>query len=301
MKKQIDGGKTPVLLFHCGTGSTMSPEGDDFLETMSSELEERLQNGEPALDLAVLCVERLEASGLYNAGKGAVPQSDGVVRRDAGAMDGRTLAALGISQVRGIPAMARLVEALLGRSAHVHLSGAMVERWARRHGWVVDAADEAGDPTLIWDRSPGQAGEGTVGCVVRDGQGDLAAVTSTGGIGRMWPGRIGDSPIVGGGFYADNEQGAISMTGVGEAIMKAGGGAALLALLAGSGDRDPNGILIAFFDRILKRFSGEAGAVGIDREGRPFAAHSSSRMVHGLISEGVRQTSETGPGFFGLF
>ena len=278
----------------------MTPAVRDFLESMMGELKDGLPEGRSALELAVRCVERLEESGLFNAGKGAIPQSDGVVRRDAGAMDGGSLEALGVSQVRGIPSMARLVAALIGKSAHVHLSGEMVERWAIRHGWTLETSPEAGDPTLFWEGSRGLAGEGTVGCVVRDGRGDVAAVTSTGGIGRMWPGRIGDSPIVGGGFYADNDRGAISMTGVGEAILKAGGGGALLALLADACDQDLNRILSGFLDRILKRFSGEAGCVGIDREGRPFAAHTSSRMVHGLIRQGGIHTSDSGEGFFDL-
>ena len=300
MTKNLKAPDAPSLIFHCGTGSTMTPAVRDFLDSMMGELKDGLPEGRSALELAVRCVERLEESGLFNAGKGAIPQSDGVVRRDAGAMDGGSLEALGISQVRGIPSMARLVAALIGQSAHVHLSGAMVERWAVRHGWTLETGPEEEDPTLFWEGSRGQAGEGTVGCVVRDLRGVVAAVTSTGGIGRMWPGRIGDSPIVGGGFYADNDRGAISMTGVGEAILKAGGGGGLLALLSTADDQDPNRILTGFLERILKRFSGEAGCVGIDREGRPFAAHTTSRMVHGLIRPGLCHAGDSAKGFFDL-
>lgn len=300
MTKNLKVPEGPSLLFHCGTGSMMTPAVRDFLDSMMGELKDGLPEGRSALELAVRCVDRLEESGLFNAGKGAIPQSDGVVRRDVGAMDGGSLEALGLSQVRGIPSMARLVAALIGKSAHVHLSGAMVERWAVRHGWTFETGPEEWDPTLFWEGSRGQAGEGTVGCVVRDLRGDVAAVTSTGGIGRMWPGRIGDSPIVGGGFYADNDRGAISMTGVGEAILKAGGGGAILALLSTADDQEPNRILTGFLERILKRFSGEAGCVGIDREGRPFAAHTSSRMVHGLIRPGFSHAEDSAQGFFDL-
>ena len=292
-----DGAESPFLLFHCGTGSTLTPSARDFLKEMMTELEPRLSEGEGALDLAVRCVDRLEDSGLFNAGKGAISQSDGVVRRDAGVMDGRSLEALGISQVRGIPSMARLVAALMGRSGHVHLSGTMVERWAGRHGWTPGLPEEERDPTLCWERAPGLAGEGTVGCVARDLQRNLAAVTSTGGIGRMWPGRVGDSPIVGGGFYADNERGAISMTGVGEAILKAGGGGALIALLAGASGENRDRILSEFLERIRARFGGEAGCVGIDRDGGYFAAHSSHRMVHGFLKKGRHHVSDQGSGY----
>ena len=295
------GAGAPFLLFHCGTGSTLTPAAKDFLAGMMAEIEPYLLEGEGALELAVRCVDRLEDSGLFNAGKGAIPQSDGVVRRDAGGMDGKSLDALGISQVRGIPSMARLVASLMGQSAHVHLSGAMVERWAGRHGWTLDLPEEERDPTLCWEKSPGLAGEGTVGCVVRDRQRDLAAVTSTGGIGRMWPGRVGDSPIVGGGFYADNERGAISMTGVGESILKAGGGGALIALLAGASDENRDRILSEFLDRIRTRFKGEAGCVGIDRVGRPFASHSSRHMVHGFLRQGRHHVSDQGSGYGDLF
>ncbi len=296
--QEVEGG--PFLLFHCGTGSTLTYAARNFLAGMMAELEPRLTLGERAFELAVRCVDRLEDSGLFNGGKGAIPQSDGVVRRDAGGMDGKSLDALGISQVRGIPSMARLVAALMGQSAHVHLSGSMVERWALRHGWLSELPEEKEDPTFMWETLPGLAGEGTVGCVVRDCQGDLAAVTSTGGIGRMWPGRIGDSPVVGGGFYADNERGAISMTGVGEAILKAGGGGTLLALLASTSKENRDTILSGFLDRIQARFSGEAGCVGADRNGLPFAAHSTSRMVHGFLRKGHHHVSDQASGYRGL-
>ncbi len=288
----------PTLLFHCGTGSTLTAPVHGFLDTTMAELDGLLESGQRALDLAVTCVSRLEESGFFNAGRGAVSQADGVVRRDVGAMDGGTLKALGLSQVRGIPKMARLVAALLGQSDHVHLSGQMVERWAERHGWFLEARAEKEDPTFLWDARSGQAGEGTVGCVVRDSKGNLAAVTSTGGIGRMWPGRIGDSPIVGGGFYADNEVGAISMTGIGEAILKVGGGSALLFLLGNVCEGEKDRVVSDFLDRIKSRFLGVAGFVGIDRGGQPFAAHSSERMVHGIVRKDFRQVREVGAGFF---
>ena len=288
----------PVLLFHGGTGSTGSPETDSFGKTLLRDLSVRMEKGAGAIDLAVECVTRLEECGLFNAGRGAVSQADGVVRRDAGAMDGRTLDALGASGVEGIPSMARLVAALLGKSGHVHLNGDMVRDWALRHGWTVEKSGRppSSVPTLLWEAGEGEAQGGTVGCVVRDFSGNLAAVTSTGGIGRMWPGRIGDSPIVGGGFFADNRLGAISMTGVGESILKAGGGLAILTRIEGKGATVAlEATLDEFFRFMYRRFGGTAGCIGIDLSGRPFAAHSSSRMFHGLIDgEGVCTVSDVG-------
>jgi len=282
--------KNPVLLFHCGTGSKKTPETDLFFRSLLPEIENQLASGTEAVRLAVLCVSGLEECGLFNAGRGAIPQADGVVRRDAGAMDGKTLDALGISQVEGIPAMARLVSALLGRSSHVHLSGEFVRNWAIRHGWSPEGRKASlPDPTLHWENSAGEPAGGTVGCVVRDREGNLAAVTSTGGIGRMWPGRIGDSPIVGGGFYADNLLGAISMTGVGESILKTGGGLAILAKLAsGPGSPARETIFEEHFRILGQRFGGPAGGVGIDAGGRPFVVHSSSHMLHGRIEAGAK-------------
>ena len=273
----------PLLLFHCGTGSELTPENRPFFGELLPELAERLRSQEKAFDLAVWCVNRLEESGLFNAGRGAIPQADGVVRRDAGAMDGGSLKALGISQVRGVPSMSRLVAALHGKTSHVHLAGVLAERWASQNGWPEAGSQEAGhpDPLSFWNES-GQTGSGTVGCVVRDGTGHLAAVTSTGGIGRMWPGRIGDSPIVGGGFYADDELGAISMTGIGEAILTSGGGVALLVSISMAGEGAASGLARQWLERVEKRFGATAGCVGISL-GRPFFAHTSSMMIRGYV------------------
>jgi beta-aspartyl-peptidase (threonine type) len=281
------GERPPTLLFHGGTGSVRTPALDDFVRGLLEDLALRFREDDSALDLAVGTVTLLEGSGFFNAGRGAVSQADGVVRRDAGAMDGRTLEALGISQAEGFPEMARLVAALLGKSGHVHLDGGMVRRWARRTGWTpTEPSVEKGDPTSFWVEGIGEPSGGTVGCVVRDRSGNLAAVTSTGGIGRMWPGRIGDSPIVGGGFYADNELGAISMTGVGESILKSGGGLMVLTRLTGVRDgMPPVEVLGDFFRTMNRKFGGTGGCVGIDFMGRPFAAHSSIHMVHGWIGE----------------
>ena len=271
------------MLFHCGTDSELTPEVRPFFDGLLPELALRLRGGEKALNMAVLCVNRLEESGLFNAGRGAIPQSDGVVRRDAGAMDGASMKALGISQVRGVPAMSRLVAALHGMSPHVHLAGVLAEEWARRNGWPEAGSQKAGhpDPLTFWNES-GQSGSGTVGCVVRDSEGHLAAVTSTGGIGRMWPGRIGDSPIVGGGFYADDTLGAISMTGVGEAILTSGGGVALLVSMASSGGGPTPQSAREWLERVERRFGATAGCVGISL-GRPFFAHTSAAMVRGYV------------------
>lgn len=279
--------ENPVLLIHCGTGSELDPATRDFFGALLPELS-RLLRSMKALDLAVECVSRLEASGLFNAGRGAIAQSDGEVRRDAGMMDGASMKALGISQVRGVPKMARLVAALLGKSAHVHLAGSMVEQWARRNGWPeAGTREESGsDPTRLWSEEGG-TGSGTVGCVARDSAGHLAAVTSTGGIGRMWPGRIGDSPIVGGGFYADDTLGAISMTGVGEAILTSGGGVALLVVLSlGApmpGKEAFSSLALERLRQIQNRFSAETGCVGICK-GEPFFAHTSPRMIRGVVT-----------------
>lgn len=278
----------PILLIHCGTGSELVPASREFFRELLPELSRRLLRSTNALDLAVECVSRLEASGLFNAGQGAIAQGDGEIRRDAGMMDGASMKALGISQVRGVPGMARLVAALHGKSAHVHLAGAMVERWAKRNGWPeAGRGEESGsDPTRLWEEEGG-TGSGTVGCVVRDSAGHLASVTSTGGIGRMWPGRIGDSPIVGGGFYADDTLGAISMTGVGEAILTAGGGVALLVGLSltppGPGAEAVSSRALDRLRIIQNRFGAETGCVGISG-GEPFFAHTSPRMIRGVVT-----------------
>jgi beta-aspartyl-peptidase (threonine type) len=209
-----------------------------------------LADGGTALDAVLATVCRLEDSPLYNAGRGAVLNADGVCELDAAIMDGRTITAGAVAGVRHIRNPIVLARDVMEKSPHVLLSGAGAEQFAtslgytlvpneyfqteRRKAQLQQARDAeakgrpaAGMPGGL--RRQPAAGAlvlderkfGTVGCVALDRAGNLAAGTSTGGMTNKKFGRVGDSPIIGAGTYANNRTCAVSATGHGEYFIRA--------------------------------------------------------------------------------
>ncbi len=190
-----------------------------------------LADGGNALDAAVAAVVLLEDDPLFNAGRGATFTFDGRIELDAAVMDGRDRAAGAVAGVTTVRNPVLLARSVMEQGPHVFLAGAGAERFAREHGF------EAIDPA--WFETPERRRQleefrarkgawfdssvkyGTVGAVTRDVQGHVAAATSTGGLtGKRW-GRIGDSPVIGAGTYADDRAGAVSATGAGEFFIRA--------------------------------------------------------------------------------
>ena len=191
-----------------------------------------LADGGSALDGVAAAVVRLENDPLFNAGRGATFTFDGKIELDAAIMDGRERAAGAVAGVTTVRNPVLLARAVMERGPHVFLAGAGAERFAREQGFeAVDPAwfetaerrrqlDEFRERKTGWFDS--SVKYGTVGAVARDGQGHVAAATSTGGLtGKRW-GRIGDSPVIGAGTYADDRAGAVSATGAGEFFIRAG-------------------------------------------------------------------------------
>lgn len=191
-----------------------------------------LASGGDALDAVTAAVSVLEDDVHFNAGRGAVLAYDGAISLDAAIMDGRTRsagAAAGISTTRNPVQLAR---AAMEASPHVLLSGAGADIFAREHGlaqagpeWFVTAERQA-QLAMILARGEDwfdvDMKYGTVGAVACDSRGHLAAATSTGGVtGKRW-GRIGDTPLIGAGTWADDRACAVSCTGSGEHFIRAG-------------------------------------------------------------------------------
>jgi beta-aspartyl-peptidase (threonine type) len=196
-----------------------------------------LAGGGPALDAVAAAVVLLEDDPLFNAGRGATFTFDGRIELDAAVMDGRARAAGAVSGVCTVRNPVLLARAVMEAGPHVFLAGAGAERFAREHGF------ETVDPG--WFETPERRRQleefqarkgawfdssvkyGTVGAVARDSHGHLAAATSTGGLtGKRW-GRIGDSPVIGAGTYADDRACAVSATGAGEFFIRAGAAKAI--------------------------------------------------------------------------
>ncbi|MBH0192977.1 MAG: hypothetical protein HP492_14720 [Nitrospira sp.] len=242
-----------------------------------------LDRGASSLAAVEQVIRVLEQSGLFNAGKGARRQLDGVRRMDASIMEGLSLRAGAVASIEGIVhpiAAARLV---MEETHHVLLAGPMATVFARHfklegqqtgrlirrlsHGAMLKRKQ------LLRDR------HGTVGAVALDRSGTVAAGASTGGIDRMLPGRVGDTPIIGCGVYADNQSGAVSMTGIGEGIMRVAAAKEICDRLALR--QSPVAAAKVVLKKLVTRIDGAAGALVLAPNGRFAIRHVTPRMAAG--------------------
>jgi L-asparaginase / beta-aspartyl-peptidase len=227
----------PVLLIHGGTGKVLpGPTPEEKARTYSAKLEEALYKGYEVLIAggdSISAVEQsiriLEDSPLFNSGKGSVFTSEDVNELDASIMDGYTLRAGSVAGTRTIRNPVSAARAVMERSKHVMLTGAGADRFAAEQGLeIVDNSyfrvEERWQQHLQLKKEEEQSSEpskyGTVGAVALDKSGRLAAGTSTGGMMNKKYGRVGDSPIISAGTYA-NRDAAVSCTGYGEFFIRA--------------------------------------------------------------------------------
>jgi beta-aspartyl-peptidase (threonine type) len=189
-----------------------------------------LERGAPSLDAAIAAVCVLEDNPLFNAGRGAVLTRDGAAELDASVMDGRTLKAGAVTGLKHVKNPIALARRVMDHSPHVMLVGAGAEEFARSQGVELVSNEYFRTPVRQAQLHRLLAGAvekendlvafGTVGAVALDGEGNVTAATSTGGMtGKRW-GRVGDSPIIGAGTYASNASCAVSATGHGEYFIR---------------------------------------------------------------------------------
>ncbi len=185
-----------------------------------------LSAGGPALDAVETAVRLLEDDPTFNCGTGACLTATGEVELDASVMDGATLRCGAVAVVKDVRNPVALARRVMESSSHVFLAGSGASAFAREMGIPACRNSELVTPAQLrrWQRlrdegSPETSG-GTVGAVARDAAGHLAAATSTGGTAMKLPGRVGDTPIIGCGTYADDSLAAVSCTGHGERIIQ---------------------------------------------------------------------------------
>lgn len=240
-----------------------------------------LKSGGSAVDAVVAAVVELENNPLFNAGLGSTLNSEGKVETDAAVMDGATLRAGAVAAVSGVRNPVKLAQAVMTQTPHVLLTGEGAMRVARENGIQRCKPEDLIVPS---QREQWKRKYGTVGAVALDQGGRLAAATSTGGMFDKLPGRIGDTPLIGCGTYAD-ERAAVSCTGFGEDIIRTTLARSAAYLL--EEEDDPMSAADVAIRYFVDRTDSEAGLILIDRKGRMGFARSTAHMpVCGLSSKG---------------
>lgn len=285
------GGKRTALVIHGGAWDIPADEREAHLAGVARSLERgraMLREGASALETACACVKILEDDPTYDAGTGSHLTRDGVCELDALVMDGRDLSAGSIGAVRRIRNPVDAALEVLRHAPHLMLVGEGAERfWAGRGGALVEPRE------LVVPREqrrfdegmrlPGSGGS-TVGAVARDEAGHVAAATSTGGTLLKLPGRLGDTPLVGCGAYADDASGAVGSTGFGEAIIK-------VVLAKGVADAIARGLSPMAAARqgvwnLTRRTTGRAGVIAVNAAGEVGWAHTTPFMAVGAAWQG---------------
>ncbi len=273
------------------------------VESALAEGHRLLMAGAPALAVVEEVVRLLEGSGRFNAGVGANHQLDGVRRMDASIMEGHRLRAGAVASIEGIVHPITAARLVMEKTGHVLLVGQSATRFAQYFGLErAPRTRRVPKPgSLQPTRRPGLSqtlrlhqaimhtgrlrarslGKETVGAVALDLAGTMAAGASTGGVDVMLPGRVGDTPLIGCGVYADNESGAVSMTGLGESIIRVAVAKEISDLLASG--LNPRISANRVLRKVLERIHGAAGVLVLSPDGRFAIRHSTPHMVAGSI------------------
>lgn len=287
-----------AIAIHGGAGvitrGSMAPgEEEDYRADLQRALDagyDILAAGGSSLDATMAAVRILEDSPLFNAGRGAVFNHDGINELDASIMDGRTLAAGAVAGLRHIRNPIELARRVMDESPHVLLSGEGAEEFALAQG--IEPVPQSYFHTERRRKQLEQARSGdtysaaeigyfgTVGAVALDRDGNLAAATSTGGMTNKRWGRIGDSPIIGAGTYADNASCAVSATGSGEYFIRAVAGHEISSLIKYRGLSAAAAAREVVHGQ-LKRLGGDGGVIVADRDGNLVLEFNTEGMFRG--------------------
>ncbi|XP_037639201.1 isoaspartyl peptidase/L-asparaginase [Sebastes umbrosus] len=280
----------PVVVVHGGAGHIPKERSEKSTSGVCSAARAGntiLRGGGSSMDAVVEAVTVLENNPSFNAGCGSVLNVKGEVEMDAMVMDGKTLASGAVSAVRNIANPTKLARLVMDKTSHAFLTAEGASQFARSMGvpevplesliteysrmrWKKNLAPEANHVECQMGKM------GTVGAVAVDSEGNIACATSTGGMLNKMEGRVGDTPCVGCGGFADNQVGAVSTTGHGEAIMKVTLSRLILFHMEqGQSAEAASDLGLAY---MKSRVEGLGGVVTVDPQGR-WAARFSSRQM----------------------
>jgi L-asparaginase / beta-aspartyl-peptidase len=279
----------PVIAIHGGAGVMRRDRPGEQQRAVLKRALEAAYAQKTALDAVTAAVVVLEDSPLFNAGRGSCFNADGEIEMDASVMEGEALRAGAVAAVRRIRNPVLAARLVMEKTRHVLLAGDGAERFAREHGLALEeAAYFATEKRLSALKRNLKYHHGTVGAVALDTDGNLAAATSTGGYTGKLPGRIGDSPLIGAGNYADNRACAVSGTGLGEAFIRAAVAYDVAARMRYRKDPLPRAAAGALAN--VARLGGDGGLIAVDRRGNVAMPFNSEGMYRAAIDRAGKQS-----------
>jgi beta-aspartyl-peptidase (threonine type) len=293
----------PILVIHGGAGVVAKDVTPALEKALRADLQRALESGYAvlkhggsSLDAVTKAIVVLEDSPLFNAGKGAVFNHDGKNELDAAVMNGATLAAGSVANVHRVKNPILLARAVMEKSPHVMLVGDGAEEFARSAGidlvdpkyfytesrWqqLQDALKEEREKSANPAKAPHH---GTVGAVALDADGRLAAGTSTGGMTNKRYGRVGDSPIIGAGTYA-NAKCAVSATGWGEYYIRANAAHDICARVEYKGEPVAQAAKEVVM-QVIPKLGGDGGVIALDADGNSAMPFNTEGMYRGWVDK----------------
>ncbi len=295
----------PAIIVHGGAWDIP----DDLVEVHLDGCRKAVENGwkilekrGTALDAVEIAVRAMEDDPTFDAGRGSFLNQGGEVEMDAIIVNGKTLNFGAVAAIRNLLHPITLARHVMEQTGHVFLVGKGAEKFALAIGMEFVSPEELlvgreldrwhqlkkkreFKAKAIFESEFSQSPSDTVGAVAIDSNGDLAAATSTGGTPQKMPGRVGDSPLIGSGAYADNRVGAVSATGWGEAIARVVLAKTITCNLEALQPSEAIHQALAF---LLERTDGRAGAITINAQGKIGCGFNTPRMAYAWTKEGEK-------------
>jgi beta-aspartyl-peptidase (threonine type) len=291
----------PVLVVHGGAWEIQKRELKAHRCGIKQALEtgwEILQQGGTALDAVESVIVVLEDDPTFDAGRGSILNTDGSIEMDASIMDGKNLDAGAVAALRNFPNPVRVARRILEKTQHILLAGDGCVQFALKEGFRPVSIRELLttrelrrlEHLMKDDQFEGLHAfgkkRGTVGAVAMDRDRNLAAGTSTGGTPKKIPGRVGDTPLIGCGTYAENRVGGVSCTGWGEAIIKLMLAKTLADLMK---DRPAQKAAEESIDLLASKAGGLGGVICLSGQGEIGCAFNTPRMAWGYMRSGMEK------------